>query len=154
MISATVKLTGLDKAIAQLQDMGLQLNDFSPELQNVGDYLMDFFTNDVFSSEGAVYGSPWAPLAESTLRQKRGGGGILVASGKMRTSYQLMTSTNYLIITNTATNRNGDFYAGYHQEGTSRMPQRLLMKFDQERMDQIVNRIVTSLNERIATALA
>lgn len=156
MITVTVEIKGKDEAINSLDKIKNLLGDFKPEMKAVGDYLLDFFTNDVFDSQGSAIGSQWEPLSEpySTYKAKMWGAGrILIASGKMRASYKLYTGSDYLIVRNEALNRYGDYYARYHQDGTEKMPQRQLMKFDATRGSKIADMIVTSLNKRIANVL-
>jgi phage gpG-like protein len=59
----------------------------------------------------------WPPLAESTLRQKTGGE-MLVQSGEMKDSFSLTSSARQ------AEWGTSVFYAAFHQDGTTKMPQR------------------------------
>ena len=60
----------------------VQLGDLSPAM---GLIAQDFrqMVADQFASAGAAGGTPWAALAPATLKRKRGGGAILVASGAL-----------------------------------------------------------------------
>lgn len=87
-----------------------------------------------FESEGSFGGEPWAPLAESTLRSKaaRGYGdqGILVASGRLRASLTQETAPDAIRQITPTFMRWGSKvpYGVFHQQGTSRMPRRRVVK--------------------------
>lgn len=146
MISVNINVTGLDQAQNKLSQLQGILTSFAPELQAVGDYLLDFYTNEVYDTQGGTYGSGWAPLSPAYAIQKAKlypSGTILIASGHMRASNTLSVGDTSALIENTTD------YAGYHQDGTPKMPARPLMLVDQERLDQIAIRFRDSLNSRI-----
>jgi phage gpG-like protein len=62
-----------------------QLSDLSPAMRMIAEDMREM-EGEQFSSAGAAGGTPWAALAPSTVKRKRGGGGILVASGALRDS--------------------------------------------------------------------
>jgi phage gpG-like protein len=72
----------LENGLGRLQ---ARLGDFSPSMGMIAE---DFrqMAAEQFASAGAAGGTPWAPLAASTLRRKRGGGGILEGSGALELS--------------------------------------------------------------------
>lgn len=57
-------------ALKRLEDAG---GDLKPAFQDIGEYL-DLTTRQRFDREQAPDGTPWEPLAESTLRRKMLGG--------------------------------------------------------------------------------
>ena len=59
-----------------------QLGDLSPSMAMIAeDYRQTVAAQ--FASDGAAAGTPWAALAPSTLKRKRGGNGILQATGAL-----------------------------------------------------------------------
>jgi len=74
-------------------------------------------------------GKKWAALAPSTLRYKRLRGypdRILTATGKMWTTIRIIYTDKFAEL------RVVISYAQYHQEGTSKMPQRKLIGLNQK----------------------
>lgn len=153
MITVTVTVTGVKETQAGLEKLKDAISHLQPVLQDVGDYMMNFLTNDVFESEGGVYGSSWAELSPSTLIQKLKkypGRGILEASGKMRYGYNLEVSDQAAIISNNAQSESGAYYAMYHQTGTDKMPKRTLIKIDEDRKRMIQEKFSDYLNKSIS----
>lgn len=112
-----------------------------PALREVG-VLLEELTERNFATEGASGGKPWAPLAESTVRQKAAAGqsgGTLVATGDLLDSltggagHIRETGLNFLIF------GTGVEYAGYHQKGKG-VPQRKPLQ-------------VTELHKRLAVKI-
>ena len=62
-----------------------QLGDLSPSMGLIAEDFRQMVA-DQFASAGADGGTHWAALAPSTLKRKRGGGGILQASGALLAS--------------------------------------------------------------------
>ncbi len=59
-----------------------QLGDLSPSMGLIAEDFRQMVAEQ-FASAGAAGGTPWAALAPSTLKRKRGGAGILQASGAL-----------------------------------------------------------------------
>ena len=75
-----------------------------------------------FARESDPDGAGWAPLAASTLRQKRGGG-ILKETGALSASIAMIgPSGNQVKVAS-----QGVPYGIYHQTGTGKMPARKFM---------------------------
>jgi phage gpG-like protein len=73
----------VDKA---LENFELSLSDQSPALRNIADDLREMIAAQ-FATEGRAGGTPWAPLADTTLRKSRGSrSGILNLNGALRGS--------------------------------------------------------------------
>ena len=62
-----------------------QLGDLSPSMGLIAEDFRQMVA-DQFASAGAAGGTPWAALAPSTLKRKRGDGGILQDSGALLAS--------------------------------------------------------------------
>lgn len=145
-----ITVTGVDQVTLSLQSMAAKAVDLSEEMDEIGQELLEFFQNDVYDTEGAALGSPWAALADSTIAQKLkryGDTPMLVATGLMKASYQLYTAAGWLLIQNEAQNDRGDYYAKYHQDGTTKMPQRLLLDVPDDKMEEIAEKLTTAIVE-------
>jgi phage gpG-like protein len=119
-------------------------------METVGNYLMAFFSQDVFETEGQVYGEQWARLNAKYEEWKAThypGRGVLEASGKMRYAFQLMTTSTYALI------QNPTEYAKFHMTGTSHMPARVFMKIDEQRAEEVVKKIKEGIQQRIGESL-
>jgi len=97
----------------------------------------------------AAGGRPkWAPLAEETIKSKmrkgfQSPGRILVASGAMLES--ATNPGNYVITNDSIIAEPGVPYWSYHQTGTSKMPQRVLMNLqvaDQRKIGGLFDRFI------------
>lgn len=103
-----------------------KIKDWSPATEKVGIYLKGFFTNDVFQSEGAVFGEKWVGGKYYHKLQR---------SGLMRNSFYFKSDKDQVEIGNTAD------YFKYHQSNQprkSKLPRRIMMKLDESRKQKIV----------------
>lgn len=145
-VQINVSIKGLDEAKALLNAVQKGISDFKPELKSVGEYLESFYPKYPFDTEGSVFGVRWKSLSPRYFAKKSvefPGRPILVRTGALQKSFQLMTTGQYLTFKNTAA------YAGYLQEGTSRMPARPFLVVDQQRADKISEVFVKHLKNRI-----
>jgi len=136
MLHFTISIQGLNEAEALVGKVKKAVSELDSWLTDVGGYLKDFFENSVFESEGSVYGNVWSSLSPSYMAEKSvlyPGRGILEASGNMRHSFEAMSGSDFLTITNTSP------LALYHQTGTYKMPQRIIMQLDDTRISKIVD---------------
>jgi len=78
-ISGSINSQAAENSLSVLQ---AQLSDLSPAMGLIAEDMREMEAEQ-FSSAGAGGGTPWAALAPSTVKRKRGGGGILVASGAL-----------------------------------------------------------------------
>jgi hypothetical protein len=123
-VTFTVDIQGIAGVEAHLDQIKEILSHSKTELEQIGNDLMQFFSEDVFESQGQVYGQAWAALNAKTVTSKLGkypGRGILEASGKMRHAWDLVATDEYAIIKN----------------GTPKMPKRVIAKLDEERTAMI-----------------
>ena len=74
-----------EKAENSLKVLQAQLSDLSPAMALIAEDFREMEAGQ-FASAGASGGTPWAGLAASTEKRKRGSGGILVASGALLNS--------------------------------------------------------------------
>ena len=145
-----IELTGVKEFEENLDRIHGVIQSFEPELRDIGEWYIGFLTNDVFETEGGVYHDHWASLSPDYAERKAGhypGRGVLEASGFMRTHWKLYTTSQYALIENEAD------YAIYHQEGTDKMPQRMIVKLDRERQDTIYEKFKEGILKRIQDAV-
>ena len=151
MLSLNVTIDGLQKVMQQLDATGEVLKDFKPEMELIGDFLVDFFSNAVFETEGQIIGENWAPLSEQYQEWKTKnypGRGILERTSKLRQGFEAIPTATYCII------RNAVPYGVFAEFGTSKMPPRVFMKLDQERGVIIRDMIIENMNNRIKEAIS
>ncbi len=126
------------------------VGSFEPELKEIGEWYLGFVQNDVFETEGGAIGESWSglnPHYAQNKAKKYPGRGVLEASGKMRTSWQLYTTSHYALI------ENGADYAKHHQDGTNRLPQRMFVKFTSVVQDTIYDMFKEGILKRIQNAV-
>lgn len=126
------------------------LGHMKPVLEPVGEYLQKFYSGDVFTTEGQIIGETWAGLKESTVRQKvkkYPGRGILEASGSMMKSFDVQTTDTFMKLWNKAD------YAHWHQTGTKRMSQRMILKLDKNRADKVTEMVAHGVARELQKAI-
>lgn len=67
MLQATVTVTGTQEAIDKLSSIDAGLLNFSGAMAQIGEEAKNYFSEQVFASQGAVIGHPWPPLSPITL---------------------------------------------------------------------------------------
>ena len=88
-------ITKSDAVESGLNVLQAQLSDLSPAMAMIAEDARQMAA-DQFASAGAAAGTPWAPLAPSTLKHKRGGGGILQDTGALFDSLTDPESANHV----------------------------------------------------------
>jgi phage gpG-like protein len=122
----------------RLRVLSTSLDDFSGAFSKIGGYLGSFFKNEVFDTEGGVFGERWA-IGQYYHKLQR--------TGKMKNSFIHKEAKDYVLITNTAP------YFKYHQSKLPRrkLPRRIMMKIDESRRQRIIKyfqeAIITKANQ-------
>jgi phage gpG-like protein len=95
-----------------------QLSDLSPAMELIAEDLREMEAAQ-FSSAGASGGTPWAAPAPSTVKRKRGRGGILVDSGALLDSLTDLGSPEHVEAIDQLSLEFGTSlpYAGFQQTG-------------------------------------
>ena len=106
MLEVSVDTSPVGKALDDLME---RLGDLTTPLNDIAEYLHQS-TDDRFRQQVAPDGSPWAPLAPSTLARKKGGR-ILRAKGTLQDTLRHNVSSNELSF---GTDR---IYGAIHQFG-------------------------------------
>lgn len=136
MLRVRVEIKGDKKAIEQLSKIIHEFDDWKPELTMVGEYLVEYYQDPVFETEGGIFGARWQQLSSAYQIRKATrypGRGILEATGALRKSYRKRVFANLLEIANE------DPKAIFFQSGTRKMPPRILMKVDNKQRKEIVD---------------
>lgn len=111
----------LAAATRRLEAFARAMGDMTPANREASIALYGFTLRN-FDRQGGLQGG-WAPLAESTIRQKQriGKEQPLVRTGHMRAGFTSFYSRDNAGVGNEVT------YSRYHHEGTSRLPKRELL---------------------------
>lgn len=112
--------------------------------------MLERATLERFATEGAYGGEKWAPLAPSTLARKDPGKGILVDSGRLRASLTQETAPDSIraLLPQSLHWGSSVPYGVFHQKGTSRMPQRRVVKLPQPVKRAIVKELQRAMVEQ------
>lgn len=120
-----------------LLGMESSMQDYSYPFAQSAQLLKNTFAVDVFNSQGAAIGEPWAPLSPATVAAKARTYGHtlpLIGTGNMRASFATQVSKDQAVIYNTAS------YFKYHQSNQPRhrLPRRVMMKLTDNLKESIV----------------
>ena len=146
-----ITVVGAPELSARLSRVAANIGKMLPEFQLVGEELKHFYETVPFLSQGTIYGAGWEPLNPKYKAWKENhwrGKGILVESGKMMDSFAYKANEVSVVIYNESK------LFEYHQMGTTKMPQRIMMKLDTDRKTLVIDTISKSLRERINAAWA
>jgi len=124
-MNITFEIEGEVQLSRRMRGLSTSLDDFKGVFGKIGGYLGSFFKNEVFDTEGAVFGEKWA-IGPYYHRLQR--------TGKMKNSFIHKEAKDYVLITNTAP------YFKYHQSKLPRrkLPRRIMMKIDESRRQRII----------------
>lgn len=122
--------------------------DWTPAFEKSGEDLIEFFSYDVFESEGQAIAEPWQPLSAQYQKAKERrypDKGILEATGTMRQSFMSRSDATSLTIWNAAE------YFKYHQSNAprDRLPRRIMMKLSEDLKQMVVKNFHTYFRESI-----
>lgn len=143
-----VSIAGADALRARLAKLGQDLYDFSQEMTATGQYLADYFSTVPFATLGRNYGTPWQPVTPKTLAYKlkhypQNAQNTLQASGLMRDSFAFESDRLSTTIGNQQP------YFQYHQLGSTRTPQRVMMAIDATNKAEIIRIVQEGIQARI-----
>ncbi len=152
MFTVDIKVCGAPETIKKHQKLPKDLGDWTPEMKVMGRFFKSFFQNDVYETEGAVFGYPWkalSPRYRDYKRKKAPGRGVLERSGKLRKGWTFDPDKTSVTIENKVK------YGYYHQSTKARkkLPRRPLMRFDKKREEYIVNTLKEGIIDRMRKML-
>jgi phage gpG-like protein len=151
MINLSYAMNSED-VLRNLSNFQDSLADNSDALAAVADDLRQMIAEQ-FATEGAAGGTPWAPLATSTLRKsRRARSGILNLTGALLGSltdpgapgHVEQTDSGQLLFGSTLP------YAGFHQTGTRRMPARPIIVLSGDATARWLEIVRNSIEEKVA----
>jgi phage gpG-like protein len=145
-----VTIKGLSRVNQRLDDILHRLQNPEPAMREASAYMVRSVKNRIYSTKKDPEGEDWEPLNDQTIRIRTMQGyepdNILVRTGRLGRSIKVdrVDRRGFSVIAD-ARDDKGRSYAGYHDEGTSRMPQRQFMGISDtnaERMARILNKFV------------
>lgn len=132
----------------QLATWGMSIQSLEPAWQQVGEDLLGDFAQNMVRGGGMFgAGSRWPPLAASTIREKArlGYGAMppLWRTGAMAASLAEKGAPGNILAAGPASLVVGTSidYAGFHQQGTSKMPARQIVGISWTRRSGILRRL-------------
>lgn len=119
--------------------------DLTPMLNVVADQ-----EKEMFSGQHDSNGNPWAPLKPSTIKRK-GHSRILFDKGELESSLITVGGPNNIASTDRTSLIYGtsDKKAGFHMDGTDRMPARPPVGLSDETIDKITNTVADAALRKI-----
>lgn len=141
MAEYSVIIEGGPELAIKLRKYGTSILDLSKSMDKTGAYLSKFFSGEVFASRGGVIGERWPALNDNYAAWKARrwpGRPPLMQTGLMNSSFKHKSTKLTASLWNEAE------YFEYHQEGRG-VPQRTMMKVDQQRERRIVEYIAEDL---------
>lgn len=145
MSSINVRIQGDKELVGKIRNfVGGQL-DLTRSMGATGLYLSRFFAGEVFASRGGVIGKTWPRLNDNyaTWKARRWPGRVpLIRTGLMNRSFKHKSTQLTTSLWNEAK------YFDFHQDGRG-VPQRVMMRVDQEREARIVKYIVSDLTTQM-----
>ncbi|WKK71452.1 hypothetical protein Q0F99_19120 [Rathayibacter oskolensis] len=133
MAEIVVTIEGGEELAARIRKFGSSILDLTDAMNDVADYLVGFFSGEVFVSRGGVIGKPWQPLSDAYALEKAHdfpGRPPLIASGAMNEGFRFTANRNSVGFYNT------EDYFYFHDEGRG-VPLRKMMDVDRRRLTRI-----------------
>lgn len=148
---AEIRLQGFKELSDKLSNLEESVKNWTAPLTEAGKVFTKFYGTVPFASRGNVYGTTWRPLSKpyETLKADKWGGGkpVLIASGKMSTSFTYKVTKYQVSIYNTS-----ELFP-HHQFGTDRgLPARVMMKLDDQRRKLAINTLREELLKKVDKA--
>lgn len=157
-----VEIEGSEAVVRMLNQVGLEVKDLRPAMQDIGQRAKRFFGGNVFASRGGAIGEPWPRLSDRYAAYKESGkkrepnkgkGAYpgrppLVKTGLMQRSFTYTTTAASVTITNKA-----DHFK-YHQSTATRtkIPRRAMMKLTDQFVSDAKTSVARELSKKIAKA--
>lgn len=144
-----ITIENFDEYERKLNELGQTLTDFTDALKKAGRSLVDYVSTEPFATQGRVYNKGgWQEVAPATLAYKvkhypGNAHNILQRSGIGRNAYVFKSSKDTLEVWNLMK------YMDYHQTGTSKLPQRIVLEFNKKNIQQVEEAIAKSIQEKI-----
>lgn len=142
MTTISIQIRGDKELFKKLEKIQGELKNIRQPLAKVSTFMKQRILEN-FARSGAYYGG-WKALRaksyEAKIKQGFGGQGPLVRTGAMRGNFQFVLSTNQLTIFNPID------YFKFHQLGTRKMPQRMMMDIREPEIKETIKDFEEWLN--------
>jgi phage gpG-like protein len=151
MAIVTIKITGDQEAIGKLQKLGKSLIMFRSAMNEIGGELSDYFSQQVFASQGGAIGERWPRLSPAYQARKAKfypGRGPLQRTGEMQKGFYHTSDEQSVTI------KNRKKYFDYHQstEPRSKIPRRPMMATTGEVKDIVARVLQADVTAKIRKA--
>jgi len=152
MIKLEVKKTGDQELILNLKNFGRDISLISEPLENSARYMQQQAIMNFPAKGSLMQPGGWPPLAESTKKKKAKywpGAPMMVRTGYLKRSFDIegpRIGKDY----GEVEVFNPIHYAVEHQEAWGILPQRILLRFQKQQVQDITNIVSRWLNKIIA----
>lgn len=141
----SIDVEGVKQLSAVFEKTGRGLSNLREPLQNSTRYMEAEIQNN-YDNQGATFNAKWAPLAESTKKQKLrkyGSTTPLVNTGRMKKGFKSRVGTQQAVIENNTP------YFKYHQSNKPRtkLPRRVMMAIGNKQQAKIIRFFTEYLNK-------
>ena len=133
---ASVKIQGLKETQSTFVNIGKYIKKTRNTLKRAIKYMKETTEGQVFNTRGGSIGKKWASLSPAYRAWKASkypGKGILQRTGKMRGNFKTKVSNTQAELSNPTK------YFKYHQLGTRKMPQRVVLYVDDRREKKVID---------------
>lgn len=148
MATISLVVEGDKELVSKLRKFGVSVLDLSDSMDATGKYLTRFFSGEVFTSRGQVFGKPWPGLSDNYAAFKASkfpGRPPLIRSGLMNRSFKHKSTRLTASLWNEAN------YFDYHQEGRG-VPERVMMHVDEKRERGVVDLVAQDIDGKMKAA--
>lgn len=141
MIGLKVEMEGIQELVFGLRNFGNDISLLTEPLEDSGMYMRQQAIMNFPASGSLMQSGGWPPLAESTIKKKARdwpGAPMMVRTGKLRDSFRVdgpRIGKDYGEIEV----YNPVHYAIEHQEAWGLLPQRILLRFQKQQIQDITN---------------
>lgn len=146
-----VTITGDKELLRGLKKLGQELYMLKSAMEDIGKDLSDYYSNEAFASQGGVFGTPWPRLSSKYASRKAriyAGRSPLIASGKMKESFDYKADNTSVYISNTAKQFK------YHQSSAPRLklPRRAMIGKNRAIVDIVETIVKQEVTRKIKKA--
>lgn len=150
-MNITISIKGDTETVAKIKRLGQSLMKFQDANDEIGEYVAKYSANEAMASQGQVFGESWPRLSASYAARKAksfAGAGPLIASGRMKDSFQYDANDTSVRIGNTAPQFK------YHQSSAPRtkIPRRKMIGMNNVEKSKIASIYKADIRKKIDNA--
>ena len=141
MISVEIEKSDVDRLVLSLKNFGKDIKLIRKPLQDSAKYMQQQAISNFAAKGSLMQVGGWQPLKESTIRRKAKqfpGSQMMIRTGLLKRSFE-MSAPRIGKDSGEIDVFNPIKYAIEHQEGMDRLPQRILLRFQKQQVENIVN---------------